>query len=147
MTAEEVYGELHSNGSTVGRTTVYRHLEKLYAEGAIRKFLTGDNSGACFQYVDNPEACHNHYHLRCNSCGRLIHTDCDFLNELAEHIKDSTAHSNIGSSANATQATINSDIDTALSNKANKTAALGTTITLIDKGETNEGCIVFNTIS
>ena len=88
MTAEEVYGELHSNGSTVGRTTVYRHLEKLYAEGAIRKFLTGDNSGACFQYVDNPEACHNHYHLRCNSCGRLIHTDCDFLNELAEHIKD-----------------------------------------------------------
>ena len=60
MTAEEVYGELHSNGSTVGRTTVYRHLEKLYAEGAIRKFLTGDNSGACFQYVDNPEACHNH---------------------------------------------------------------------------------------
>lgn len=88
MTAEEVYGELHSKGSTVGRTTVYRHLEKLYAEGAIRKFLTGDNSGACFQYVDNPEACHNHYHLRCNRCGRLIHTDCDFLNELAEHIKD-----------------------------------------------------------
>lgn len=68
-------------------------------------------------------------------------------NLLAEHIKDSAAHSNIGSSANATQATINSDIDTALSNKANKTATLGTTITLIDKGETNEGCIVFNTIS
>lgn len=68
-------------------------------------------------------------------------------NLLAGHIKDSTAHSNIGSSANATQETINSDIDTALSNKANKTAALGTTITLIDKGETNEGCIVFNTIS
>ena len=32
-------------------------------------------------------------------------------------------------------------------NKAAKTAALGTTITLVDKGETNEGCIIFNTIS
>lgn len=31
--------------------------------------------------------------------------------------------------------------------KADKTAAIGTTITLVDKGETNEGCIIFNTIS
>lgn len=68
-------------------------------------------------------------------------------NLLASHVKDGTAHSNIGSSANDTQATINTKIDTALSNKANKTEALGTTITLIDKGETNEGCIIFNTIS
>lgn len=40
-------------------------------------------------------------------------------NLLAGHIIDSTAHTNIGSSANDTQATINSDIDTALGNKAN----------------------------
>lgn len=96
-------------------------------------------------------------------------------NLLASHITDGTAHSNIGSSANDSQATINSDIDTALSNKiskssttglvkndgsidttsyvsdvsgkADKTSALGTTITLVNKGETNEGCIIFNTIS
>lgn len=36
---------------------------------------------------------------------------------LASHISDSTAHSNIGSSANATQASINTSIDTALSGK------------------------------
>ena len=96
-------------------------------------------------------------------------------NLLASHIKDGTAHSNIGSSANDTQATINTKIDTELGNrisksstvglvkndgtidtnsyvsdvsgKADKTGALGTTITLVDKGETNEGCIIFNTIS
>lgn len=33
------------------------------------------------------------------------------------------------------------------SDKADKTSALGTTITLVNKGETNEGCIIFNTIS
>lgn len=35
-----------------------------------------------------------------------------------DYVKDPTAHTNIGSSANATQSTINSSIDTALSNKA-----------------------------
>ena len=34
-----------------------------------------------------------------------------------------------------------------LTSKSDKTATLGTTITLVDKGETNEGCIIFNTIS
>lgn len=33
------------------------------------------------------------------------------------------------------------------SNKAENTDALGVTITLVNKGETNEGCIIFNTIS
>ena len=46
-------------------------------------------------------------------------------NLLAGHIKDSTAHTNIGSSANDTQATINSDIDTALSNKVSKSSTSG----------------------
>ena len=46
-------------------------------------------------------------------------------NLLAGHIKDSTAHTNIGSSANDTQATINSDIDTALSNKVSKSSTNG----------------------
>ena len=46
-------------------------------------------------------------------------------NLLADHIKDGTAHTNIGSSASATQATINSSIDTALSNKVGKSQTAG----------------------
>ena len=46
-------------------------------------------------------------------------------NILASQVKDGTAHSNIGSSANDTQATINSDIDTALSNKVSKSSTSG----------------------
>ena len=46
-------------------------------------------------------------------------------NILAGQVKDSTAYSNIGSSANATQATINSSIDTALSNKISKSQTAG----------------------
>lgn len=43
----------------------------------------------------------------------------------AGHVKDGTAHSNIGSSANDTQATINGAIDTALSNKVSKSQTSG----------------------
>lgn len=65
-------------------------------------------------------------------------------NLLAGHIKDSTAHTNIGSSANDTQATINSDIDTALSNKANSVHTHNnyvTSIALVPKATDNTGAI------
>ena len=65
----------------------------------------------------------------------------------AAQLVDGNAHGNIGTNANTNQAGVNVAIDTAMGNKADKTAALGTTITLVDKGETNEGCIIFNTIS
>lgn len=44
---------------------------------------------------------------------------------LASHLEDSNAHSNIGSSANDTQASINTNIDTALSNKVSKSSTSG----------------------
>lgn len=43
-------------------------------------------------------------------------------NLLTDHIQDGTAHSHIGSSANDTQSSINSSIDTALSNKADSSS-------------------------
>lgn len=86
MTAEEVFEGMRTLGSSVGRTTVYRHLERLYKDGKIRKFLTGDKAGSCYQLSDTHEQCQSHYHLRCNRCGKLIHTECDFLNELAGHV-------------------------------------------------------------
>ena len=46
-------------------------------------------------------------------------------NILASQVKDGTAHSNIGSSANDTQATINTDINTALGNKVSKSSTTG----------------------
>ena len=61
-------------------------------------------------------------------------------NLLAGHIIDSSAHTNIGSSANDTQATINSDIDTALSNKENKGTCI-TSIALVPKATDNTGAI------
>lgn len=86
FSAEDVYFALVSKGEKIGRTTVYRQLDKLVETGKARKFIVGENDACCYQY--NDEHCHNHYHLKCSGCGRLIHTECDFLDKLSKHIFD-----------------------------------------------------------
>lgn len=87
MTADDIYLCLKENGNPVGKTTVYRHLEKLTEQGVIRRFTIGDSSSACYQYAGDSKCC-DHYHLKCSSCGKLIHIECEFLDELAKHIYD-----------------------------------------------------------
>ncbi len=82
--AEDVYFSLISNGCRIGRTTVYRQLDKLCEEKKARRFFSGDNKASCYQFES--ENCHNHYHLKCSSCGTLFHTECDFLDKLSNHI-------------------------------------------------------------
>ncbi len=84
FSAEDVYFALVSNGDNIGRTTVYRQLDKLCDEKKARKFFSGENNACCYQLES--ENCHNHYHLKCSSCGTLFHTECDFLDELSAHI-------------------------------------------------------------
>ena len=84
FSAEDVYFSLVSSGEKIGRTTVYRQLDKLCENGKVRKFITGENDACCYQY--NDEHCHNHYHLKCSACGTLIHTECNFLDKLSAHI-------------------------------------------------------------
>ena len=67
FSAEEVYFAIKGNGDNIGRTTVYRQLDRLVEEHKARKFFSGDNNSCCYQFEG--ESCHNHYHLRCSSCG------------------------------------------------------------------------------
>ncbi|MDR2176482.1 MAG: transcriptional repressor [Treponema sp.] len=71
---------------SIGQTTIYRHLERLAAEGTIRKYALGDGKSACYQYVDDKAACREHFHLVCERCGALIHVDCDLLEEIRAHL-------------------------------------------------------------
>jgi Fur family ferric uptake transcriptional regulator len=71
-TAEEVSARVLENGN--GKSTVYRLLSKLEAEGLLRK-ISNDKTGVFeYQYVRNGE-CKEHFHLKCNKCGKLIHLD------------------------------------------------------------------------
>lgn len=83
-TAKEIIlsGEVNS-----GEATVYRTLSKLTNQGLLKRFTDGD-TGACYQ-LGETESCANHFHLKCEKCGRLIHIDCDVMLEMSRHIQES----------------------------------------------------------
>lgn len=73
-------------GEGIGQTTIYRHLEKLTEEGKLRKYILSEGKSACYQYVEGGAKCREHFHLKCEKCGTLIHLECDALNKIRRHI-------------------------------------------------------------
>ena len=88
FTAEDVRAHFEAKNISIGIATIYRQLEKLVNEGKIQKYFIDDHSAACFEYAGE-ECCKNdhHFHLKCELCGRLIHLECDDLEELGGHLK------------------------------------------------------------
>ena len=85
VTVSRIAEHFHNSRNSIGVTTIYRHLEKLVTAGTVRKYAIDGTAGACFQYVDPFSDPCNHFHLKCEACGRLIHLQCDFLSDLERH--------------------------------------------------------------
>ena len=83
---DDVVDYLKSQGNGVGKSTVYRYLEKLVEEGKVRKYFLEEGAGACFQLAGGDENCCKHYHLKCVRCGALLHVECSFLDQVHAHI-------------------------------------------------------------
>ena len=86
ITADEIVQLLRERSEPVGKATVYRLLDKLVGEGAVRKYIAEEGKSACYQYSDGSDSCNRHFHLKCVRCNRLFHVECDYLSELDGHI-------------------------------------------------------------
>ena len=86
FTVDDVCEILVKSGDSVGRTTVYRYLQSLSQEGILRKYAASQGESVCYQYVGEQNDCPEHFHLKCEQCGKLIHMECDEMNELVKHI-------------------------------------------------------------
>lgn len=88
FTVDDLTAKLLSGGINIGKTTVYRHLEKLTENMQVRKYEISKNDAACYEYLgsDDETGCDKHYHLKCTSCGKLFHIDCHTLSCINEHI-------------------------------------------------------------
>ncbi len=86
FTCDEISDALKAEGTPVGKTTVYRYVEKLTSEGKIRKITGGTSKSAQYQYIDEEMNCHSHMHFKCLRCGEFIHLGCDYLEDVNEHI-------------------------------------------------------------
>lgn len=86
LTADDITDLLKESGNDVGRTTVYRTLERLVRDNKVRRYTMPQGESACYQYIAEGHDCHEHFHLKCNSCGALLHIECEQMALLSEHI-------------------------------------------------------------
>lgn len=83
---QKISAYLTSEGTPVGTATIYRQLDRLVEQGTVRKYVIDGKTGACYQYIGNEHDCHEHFHLKCVCCERLIHIDCEHLLGINKHI-------------------------------------------------------------
>ena len=82
VTADEVYEYLLKEYPNISRGTVYRNLNLLSEEGKIKKVNTSDGADI-YDF-----SLHEHYHVRCDSCGKVFDVDMDVLPNLISAIKE-----------------------------------------------------------
>lgn len=83
---QEISAFLTAEGTPVGTATIYRQLDKLVECGMVRRYNFDGKTGACYQYIEDDNDCHEHFHLKCTLCGKLIHLSCDRLSCINQHI-------------------------------------------------------------
>ena len=69
FTAEQVAVALDD----IGRSTVYRIITELCENGYLIREYSEKN--ACWMFKADKESCHEHFHIKCMSCGRFVHLD------------------------------------------------------------------------
>jgi Fur family ferric uptake transcriptional regulator len=91
VTAARIAAHFAQNGAAIGRTTIYRQLDRLVREGRVQKYVVSETAAACYQYADGAACAGVHYHLKCDQCGELIHTREGVLPDIARDIQDGYA--------------------------------------------------------
>lgn len=86
LSCDEITFLLLKKNTPVGKTTVYRQLEKLVLDGVIKKINVQNSKSFLYQYIDRELNCNSHMHLRCTGCGKYVHLGCDFMSKVNEHI-------------------------------------------------------------
>ena len=85
-TIEEITNELKARGATVGKSTVYRLMTRLVEEKRVKRQLS-DGSRKAIYRITLDSHCHNHLHLQCIKCGRVLHLDEEVSDRLLDTVK------------------------------------------------------------
>ncbi len=85
LTADEILYMLYAKGNQVSKSTLYRYLDVLTTTGDVRKYVLPDSDKTCYQYLGCDNS-HEHFHLKCMECGKLIHMECDDFSKIIAHV-------------------------------------------------------------
>ena len=81
LSVDDVWAGISVAGEHVGRTTVYRALEAMVAEGLALK-ATAPNSEARYRQAGKTKT----GQLVCLSCGRALTLDCSMVGDFESHV-------------------------------------------------------------
>jgi Fur family peroxide stress response transcriptional regulator len=83
-TADQIYDEVRKKIPNISKGTVYRNLKVLQELGQIRELnLNGTTSR--FEVAHS-----NHYHFRCEDCGKVLDLDAPIYKELDRQVAERT---------------------------------------------------------
>lgn len=88
VSVADVLEHFEKKNLDINITTVYRYMDKLESENQVIKYKSDNGKTAVYQYVEDGMGCSGHLHLKCVNCGKIIHLDCHFMDEIAKHIDD-----------------------------------------------------------
>lgn len=81
-TADEIYQAIVQEHPNISKGTVYRNLQRLCETGEIRK---REIPGGADRF---DHLCGNHYHAKCEKCGRVFDVDMEYIPDLEKSIQD-----------------------------------------------------------
>lgn len=81
-TPDEVLAEVRKQSSAVNVSTVYRTLEVLEQLGLVRHAHLSDRAPTYHSVTD-----HEHFHLKCRNCGRVVSVDPEVAAPLVETLR------------------------------------------------------------
>ena len=67
---QTILQEMKAQG--VGESTVYRLMKELVDQGKVKRFVCANNRRFFYQATKD-EKCGHHMHLKCLSCGKMVH--------------------------------------------------------------------------
>ena len=86
VSAADITDYLNNMGAAVNQATVYRYLNRLSRENKVLKFTDSKTKKSVYRFVGADRGCDEHIHIKCVSCGRLMHLECDFMEDIKRHL-------------------------------------------------------------
>ena len=84
--AAEVYSYMTGQGIAVNLATIYRNLDWLTEKNVIIKFKTASSDSYLYRAAGETCNCHAHLHMQCKECGRIIHLEEGYTDEIISHL-------------------------------------------------------------
>ena len=89
FSVEEICERILTEG---GKSTVYRIISRLTADGIFKKICDSKTRRVSYQYLGEKTCC-EHLHLKCKACDRLIHLDKSSSELIMKMLSDSGSFS------------------------------------------------------